>query len=163
MAFFWLVVAIAFIVAEIVTLAFFAAFFAVAALGGALVAALGGDFLAQGLVVLVIAVGGIALARPPLMRYLMRRRQGATVSGAQELVGKPGVVSDRIAGAADHERGHVRIMGETWLAVSADGSPIEADQEVRVVDIRRATLVVEPEPEAGGTSPGPTKYQKESS
>jgi membrane protein implicated in regulation of membrane protease activity len=161
-AFFWLVVALAFIVAEVVTLALFAGFFAVAALGGALAAALGGDFLTQGLVVFVIAVAGIALARPPLMRYLMRRRAGPTLSGAQEMVGKPGVVEDRIRGAADNERGHVRILGESWLAVSADGSPVEAGQQVRVIDIRRATLVVEPLPQPFATPAKPTEPSRSS-
>lgn len=162
MAFFWLVVAIAFIVAEVLTLALFAAFFAVAALGGALVAWVGGDLLAQGLTVLVLSVAGIALARPPLMRYLTRRREGPTASGAQEMVGKPGIVSDRIAGGADHERGHVRIMGESWLAVSADDSPIEAGQEVRVVEIRGATLVVKSARQPFGHAPRSTQPTRSS-
>lgn len=146
MVFFWIVVALAFAVAEVASLAFFAAFFALAAVGGAIAAALGGDFLVQGLVVFVISVLGIALARPPLLRYLQRRRAGTTVSGAQEMVGKTGIVIQRIAGGGDHERGHVRILGESWLAASADGSAVEPGSTVQVVDIRRATLVVEPQP-----------------
>jgi membrane protein implicated in regulation of membrane protease activity len=161
-AFFWLVVALAFVVAEVVTLAFFAGFFAVAALGGALAAALGGDFLTQGLVVFVISVAGIALARPPLMRYLTRRRSGPIVSGAQEMVGKVGVVEDRITGAAEHERGHVRILGESWLAVSADGSAVDAGREVRVIDIQRTTLVVEPLPQPAAPPAKPAEPSRNS-
>ena len=145
MAFFWIVVALAFAVAEVVTTALFAAFLVVAALGAALAAALGGDYLWQGFVFFVLAVAGIALARPPLMRYLGRRRAGSTASGAMEMIGAVGVVTDDIRGSLESERGHVRIMGERWPAISVDDSALEAGREVAVVDIRGATLVVAPE------------------
>jgi membrane protein implicated in regulation of membrane protease activity len=45
-----------------------------------------------------------------------------------------------------HQRGHVRIAGEDWPALTSDGRPAERGLSVRVVDIRRATLVVEPAP-----------------
>lgn len=152
MVVFWIVVALAFAVAEVVTLALFAGFFALAAVGAAIAAALGGDLLVQALVVFVMVVVGIVVARPPLMRYLRSQRQGPTVSGAQEMVGKTGVVTERIAGEQDHENGHVRLQGETWLAVTADGAVVEPGTQVRVVDIRRATLVVAALPAAANAT-----------
>ena len=142
MIFFWIVLALAFAVAEVVTLALFAVFLVVAALGGALAAGLGGDLLWQGFAFFVLAIGGIFVARPLLMRYLERRRAGPTVSGAQEMIGTVGVVTDDVRGALAAARGHVRIMGERWPAVSADDSTLKAGREVEVVDIRGATLVV---------------------
>jgi hypothetical protein len=58
------------------------------------------------------------------------------------------VVVDAIKGP--HERGHVRIAGEDWPALTRDGSPVPAGKPVQVVDIRRATLIVDlPRPESG--------------
>lgn len=139
---FWIVLALAFAVAEVVTLALFAVFLVVAALGAAATAWFGADLLWQGFAFFVLAVGGIFLARPLLMRYLERRRAGPTVSGAQEMIGSVGVVTDDVGGALEQARGHVRIMGERWPAVSADDTRLAAGREVAVVEIRGATLVV---------------------
>lgn len=142
MAVVWVVVAIVFAVAEVLTVALFALFVTVAALGAAVAAWLGLDLLWQGLIFFVIAVAGLLLARPPLMRYLERRRTPALLSGAQEMVGRTAVVIEAIPDSL--RPGHVQIMGERWPAVSASGAPVEPGQQVRVVEIRQATLVVAP-------------------
>jgi membrane protein implicated in regulation of membrane protease activity len=142
MLIFWVVVALAFAVGEMVTLAFFAAFLCLAALGAAVAAATGGDLLIQGIVFMALAVGGVVLARPPLLRWMHYRYRAtpATLSGAQEMIGRTGLVTDPIKGG--QQTGHVKIMGERWPAVTADGSPVREGAEVRVVEIRNATLVV---------------------
>jgi membrane protein implicated in regulation of membrane protease activity len=142
MLIFWIVAALAFAVGEVVTTAFFAVFLAIAAMGAAVAAAFGLDLLVQGLVFGVLAVVGILVARPPLIAWARRRHADAPVvlSGAQEMIGRTGLVIDSIKGA--HEAGHVKIMGERWPAVTADGSPVKEGAEVRVVDIHDATLVV---------------------
>ena len=139
---FWIVAALAFAVGEVVTGAFFAVFLTIAAIGAAAAAALGFDLLVQGIVFAVVAVLGILLARPPLMAWVHRRHRGAPIvlSGAQEMIGRTGLVIDAIKGA--HQVGHVKIMGERWPAITADGSPVKEGAEVRVVDIHNATLVV---------------------
>ncbi|HEX6350425.1 MAG TPA: NfeD family protein [Candidatus Dormibacteraeota bacterium] len=139
---FWVVVALAFAAGEVVSLAFFAVFLTLAALGAAAAAAMGGDLLVQGLVFTVLAVGGVVLARPPLLRWMHYRYRAtpATLSGAQEMIGRTGLVTDAIKGG--HQTGHVKIMGERWPAVTADGSQVREGAEVRVVEIRNATLVV---------------------
>lgn len=142
MAVLWLAVAILAAVAEVVTVAFFAVFVSIAALGAAAAAAFGLDVLVQAGVFLVLAVLGIAVARPPLLGYLRGRQTPAQLSGAQEMIGRTAVVTEPIRDG--HRPGHVDIMGERWPAVSADGQPVKAGQQVRVVDIRRATLVVAP-------------------
>ncbi|SRR5581483_4891478 len=139
----WIVVALAFAVVEVMTTALFAVFLAVAAVGAAAAAWLGWGLLVQGAVFFVLAVAGVAVARPPLLRYLARRRIVVpTLSGAQEMIGRTAVVTEPIPGA--NQPGHVEIMGERWPAVSADGNPVKEGREVTVVDIRRATLVVAP-------------------
>jgi len=120
---FWLIVGVAFAVGEILTLAFFAAFLAAGAVGAALAAALGLPILVQVLVFGVVGVGGILLFRPLVMRSLHRG-------------GKPPLGLER--------PGHLVIFGERWPAISADGSPVQADTTVVIKALRNATLVVEP-------------------
>ena len=142
MLIFWVVAALAFAVGEVVTLGFFALFLSIAAIGAAVAAGLGASLLVQGIVFAVLAVGGVLLARPPLLRWVQHRNRAtsATLSGAQEMIGRTGLVIEAIKGP--HQGGHVKIMGERWPAITADGSPVKEGAEVRVVDIRNATLVV---------------------
>jgi membrane-bound ClpP family serine protease len=73
------------------------------------------------------------------------------------------VVVDAIKGP--HERGHVRIAGEDWPALTRDGSPVPAGKAVQVVDIRAATLVVElPRPDGPWTrEPGTAETPQDAS
>ena len=142
MAVFWIALAIVFAVAEVLTVAFFALFVAIAALGAAVAAAAGLDIVWQSIVFFVLALVGLVAGRPPLMGYVSRRRAPALASGAQVMIGRTALVTDAIPDA--HQPGHVQIMGERWPAVSADGSPIKAGQHVLVLEIRNATLVVAP-------------------
>jgi membrane protein implicated in regulation of membrane protease activity len=75
------------------------------------------------------------------MRHLRRNASVETVSGAQSMIGETAVVVHRLNGAAS--RGHVRILGENWPAMTRDGSVIEEGASVRIVDLEGATLVVE--------------------
>jgi membrane protein implicated in regulation of membrane protease activity len=56
------------------------------------------------------------------------------------MVGQEAVVVEDIGGRL--QGGHVRIAGESWPAVSDDGSKVRVGATVRVVGLRRATLVV---------------------
>src|ERR671939_196950 len=71
---FWLIVAGAFVVAEMLTLAFFAVFLAIGALGAALAALLGASLLLQSIIMAVVGVGGIIAVRPYLHRALGRHK-----------------------------------------------------------------------------------------
>jgi membrane protein implicated in regulation of membrane protease activity len=136
------VAALAFAVGEVITLGFFALFLCIAAVGSAVAAGLGASVLVQGIVFAVLAVGGVLLARPPLLRWMHYRRHATptTLSGAEEMIGRTGLVTESIKGP--HQGGHVKIMGERWPAITADGSPVKEGAEVRVVEIRNSTLVV---------------------
>ena len=59
----------------------------------------------------------------------------------------------------EHDRGHVRIAGEDWPALSRDGLPVESGAVVRVAEINKATLLVDrvqitPDHSAEGSAPG---------
>jgi membrane protein implicated in regulation of membrane protease activity len=140
--FIWLAIALAFGVAEVVTTAFYAIFIVIGALAAALAAQLGAPMPVQVVVFAVVSVLGVVAARPSLMRYLERRRAPELLSGAEGMIGLEAPVIDDIGGT--HSPGHVRVAGESWLAVSEHGGAVPAGTVVRVVGLRQATLVVDP-------------------
>jgi membrane protein implicated in regulation of membrane protease activity len=121
---------------EVASVAFYAAFLALGAIAAAVVALAGGNVFVQAGVFLAIALVGILVVRPALVR----RRGPRLVSGAGGMIGQTGVVVEPIK--SEHLAGHVRLAGESWPAVSADGTPIAADATVMVKEIRGSTLVV---------------------
>jgi membrane protein implicated in regulation of membrane protease activity len=135
----WLAVALAFAVAEIATLAFYAVFIVIGALAASLAAYLGVPLPGQVVAFAVVSVLGLFAARPPLLRY-MKRDVPAMGSGAQSMIGQDAPVVDEIGGS--HERGHVQVHGESWPALSADGSVIPVGSIVTIEGLKQATLVV---------------------
>lgn len=136
---FWVIVAIAFAVLEVVTLAFFAVFIAVGALGAAIASLLGFNLLVQAIVLGVVGIVGIAAARPFLVErlHIGSRR---LLSGADSMIGHEGVLSDPILGGS--RPGHLKIAGESWPAVTEDSSSLPAETPVVVTGLRGSTLVV---------------------
>ena len=138
MVFAWIAFALAMALVEVASVAFYAAFLALGAIGAAVAAQLGANVYIQAAIFLAIALVGILLLRPAIIR----RRGPRLVSGAQGMIGQTGIVIEPIKG--EHLAGHVRLAGESWPAVSADGKPIPADATVTVTEIRGSTLVVQP-------------------
>src|ERR1700754_469974 len=135
----WIIAAVVFGVGEIATLGFFLAPFAGGALVAALVTALGAGTLVGWAVFLVVSVILLAALRPLARSH---RRQPPTLrTGTAALVGKTGMVVERIAN--DEGVGCVRIGGEVWTARTYDDDEvIEAGKKVQVVEIRGATAFV---------------------
>jgi len=137
----WIAIALVFAIIEVLTVGLFAGFVSLGAIGAAVAAFLGDSYVSQAVTFAVVAILGIVVVRPPLLAYLQRRSGPHVLSGATAMIGQTALVVDPIGGP--HERGHVRIAGEDWPALTRDGRPVGAGESVRVVDIRRATLVVE--------------------
>jgi membrane protein implicated in regulation of membrane protease activity len=133
----WIAFALAMAVVEVASVAFYAAFLALGALAATVAALLGANVFMQAATFFVIALVGILVVRPAIVR----RRGPRTVSGARGMIGQTGIVVEPIEG--EHVAGHVRLAGESWPAVSADGKPIAADATVTVTEIRGSTLVVQ--------------------
>jgi membrane protein implicated in regulation of membrane protease activity len=140
----WIAIALVFAIVEVLTVSLVAGFIALGALGAAVAAFVGDGVVFQSIVFAVVVVLGIAVVRRPLVGYLQRRAGPLVLSGAAAMIGQTALVVDPIGGP--HERGHVRIAGEDWPALTRDGRPMAAGASARVVEIRRATLVVEPVP-----------------
>jgi membrane protein implicated in regulation of membrane protease activity len=146
---FWIAVALTFAIVEVGTVALFAGFLSVGALAAAVAAFTGADPIVQALVFAGASLLGIVIVRRPLLGYLRSRHTPDMLSGAASMIGQRAVVVDAIKGP--HGRGHVRIAGEDWPALTRDGSRVSEGEAVTVVDIEGATLLVEvPRP---GSSP----------
>jgi membrane protein implicated in regulation of membrane protease activity len=156
MTFVWLAVALAFGVAEMLTLAFFALFFVVGAIAAAIAAQLGLSQVGQIIVFAVVSIVGVLAGRPPVMHYL-KRRTPEVQSGAQAMIGQDATVVDAILD--EHHPGHVLIAGERWLAIPADGRPISSGSTVRIDALRQSRLVVSPVGPPASTPPTSTPAQ----
>jgi membrane protein implicated in regulation of membrane protease activity len=147
----WLAVALLFAIVEVATAVLFGGFITLGALAAAVAAFIGADILSQAIVFAVVSTLGLVIARRPLMAYLKARHGPQTLSGAYSMIGQNAIVVDPITGA--HDRGHVRIAGEDWPALSRDGLPVETGAVVRVAEINKATLLVDRIQVTPGQSP----------
>lgn len=140
----WVVLGIALLGFELHHLAFFAVFGALGSFAAALVAAIAPDaYVAQVVAAVVVAVAGTVLVRPYVSRALEHRGGGNVALGVHGgLVGQEVVTTDTVGGP--HRPGHVRLAGESWLAVSGDGNDIASGTAVVVTAVRGTTLIVWP-------------------
>jgi membrane protein implicated in regulation of membrane protease activity len=140
----WLVLGIGLLAVELHHLAFYAMFAAVGAFAAAVVAAFTGDaVVAQLLVAVATTAVGIVAVRPYVSRSVLHRRGGRVAHGVHGgLVDSEALAIDRIGGTG--RPGHVRLSGESWLAVSGDGRTIEPGATVLVTAVQGTTLTVWP-------------------
>lgn len=139
----WIVIAVLLVAVELHHFAFFAIFGAAGAVAAAVVAV-----LAPSLVPVQIGVGiavagvGVAAGRPFMSRAFARRGPGVRIGGVHGgLIAARGVTLDRVGGDTP---GHVRILGENWLAVTGYGDPIPPNTNVIVTNVTGTTLTVRP-------------------
>jgi membrane protein implicated in regulation of membrane protease activity len=141
----WVVVAAALVLFELHHLAFFAIFGGIGAAAAALVALGAPDaYAAQGGTAVAVAIVGVWFARPYVSAVYERRHQAAHVAKGVHggLIGHEAVTLDEVGGPGTSS-GHVRFVGERWLARSADRA-IEAGARVRITAVEGTTLVVAP-------------------
>ena len=135
----WLIVAIILVILEIATAGFGVICFAIGAGFAALVAGLGGSATWQIVIFAAISLLTFIFLRPVVIRFLEKRSKDVKTN-AEAIVGRKGIVSERID-AAQHT-GRVAIDGDDWKAVSEDGSVIEKGQTVEIVKLDSIILTV---------------------
>ena len=136
---YWLIAAIVLVIVEICTAGFGSICFAIGAGFSALVAGLGGGYVWQIIVFAAVSILTFIFLRPVVMRFLDKRSKDVKTN-ADALVGRKGIVSERID-AVQHT-GRVAIDGDDWKAVSADGSVIEKGASVEILKIDSIILTV---------------------
>jgi len=137
----WILVALCFLFAELNTPGlFFFISFAVGSLGAAVLAFLGYTLVTQCVVGLLVAIVSFVLLRNILKKKnLSEIRRESAVSNIDALVGSKGVVLRTIPA---HEKGLIKIGGESWSALSKDSVEFAKGEFVRVVEVKGNSVIV---------------------
>ena len=135
----WLIATIVLVIVEICTAAFGSICFAIGAGLAALAAGLGFNVTWQIVIFAVVSLLTFIFLRPVVMRFLDKRSKDVKTN-AEAIIGRKGVVSERID--AEQHTGRVAIDGDDWKAVAEDGSVIEKGTEVEIVKMDSIILTV---------------------
>lgn len=136
----WLAVGLAMAVIEIFTSGFAVLCFGIGALAASGVAALGLDIKWQVGGFVVFSFIALVYVRPFFQKFLSRGKPEVK-SGVDALVGRKARVEADIV-PAEH-RGRVAVDGDSWKAVSADGSLIRRGETVVILGVDSVVLTVE--------------------
>ena len=134
----WLALAGGFIVLEILTLSLIFFSFAIAALVGALGAAVWIGSSVQWVGFAITAVLTLAIIRPIVRKYLFRKTTGGS-TGMDALLNHEAITLTEVSSTT----GTVRLRNETWTARCDSGS-IPAGSDVLVARIDGAVAIVVP-------------------
>ncbi len=151
----WFALGIVLLLFELHHLAFYALFGSLGAFAAAAVAVGAPSALgAQAVVAVGVAVAGVVVVRPMVSNAYERRHQSQHVARGVHggLVGQEAMTLDEVGD--DHSVGHVRLVGERWLAVSGSDQVLHAGTPVLVTAVRGTTLVVWPIDGAPEVEPG---------
>jgi membrane protein implicated in regulation of membrane protease activity len=135
----WLIAAIILVILEIATAGFGVICFAIGAGFAALFAGLGANVTWQIVIFAIVSLLTFIFLRPIVMRFLDKRSKDVKTN-ADALVGRKGIVSERID-AAQHT-GRVAIDGDDWKAVSENGEVIEKGVQVEIVKLDSIIVTV---------------------
>jgi membrane protein implicated in regulation of membrane protease activity len=137
----WIVLCVVLIGVELHHLAFYAMFGAAGAAAAAFVAFFAPTAIAAQVIVAIgVAAVGLTLVRPHMSQKLTHQGSPVAIRGVHGgLIGSRGLTVDEVR---VDPSGHVRILGETWLAVTADGSQIPPSTAVIVTNVVGTTLTV---------------------
>lgn len=132
----WLVLLVAFLVVEGITVGLVSSWFAGGALAALLVSLLGGQIWLQVAVFLVVSVALLCLLRPFVKKHLKPK---LVATNADSLVGNICVVTEQV----DAMSGRVKVGDVTWSARTEDAQVIPAGTKVRILKIQGVKVFVE--------------------
>ena len=134
----WLIAAVLLAIGELLTPGlFFLGPVALAAVGAAITAGIGGGIVLQLIVFIAVSLASLAFLRPIARRHL--HMPALTRTGTAALVGTKAVVLQRV----DANGGLVRIGGEEWSARAFfEEQSLEPGARVEVAKIEGATALV---------------------
>ncbi|MDO5502996.1 MAG: NfeD family protein [Actinomycetia bacterium] len=141
----WLGVALVLAAIEAATVDFVFIMLAGGALAGAAAAGLGAPLPIQVVVASVTAIALLFVVRPIIKRRFMDTETDHGI-GSSGLIGRDAWVLETIT----ETDGRVKLAGEVWSARSPEGaSPLQPGTQVRVIEIRGATVHVAPVEQLG--------------
>lgn len=143
LGYFWLIIAILFLFAELNTPGlFFFVSFATGAFCASILAFLGYPFFMQCMVGLAVSMVSFFVMRRFLKRKKMSEVEyGSSITNIDALVGKKGVVTREIK---PHFKGLVKVRGESWGARGAKDVALKKGDVVSVARVEGNTIIVKP-------------------
>lgn len=135
----WLVLTVAFLIAEAATVTVISLWFAAGSLAAMATALLGGGIWLQVGVFLAVSAIALTALRPLVRKYLTPK---LTATNIDSVIGSVGIVTisiDNISAA-----GQVKLNGMEWTARSSSGDVIPAGTQVAVNRIEGVKVFVSP-------------------
>jgi membrane protein implicated in regulation of membrane protease activity len=153
----WLALGVALVAVELHHLAFFALFGAIGAFAAAAVAMVAPGAVGLQLACAVGAAGvGIGAVRPYVSRAFLHPRGDTVAPGVHGgFIGEVVSVLDTVTSTPG---GHVRLVGERWLARSSHNEILVAGTKATVVAVNGTTLTVSADPK--GLKPSTHKMEQ---
>lgn len=134
----WLVILAIMILIEAVTMGLTTVWFALGALGAAVVTGFGGGFWLQFTVFVILSFLSIIVFRPIAMRFFNPVKEKTNID---EIIGKKAVVIESIDNLQG--TGKVRYQGMEWTArAEEENDRIEKDAEVEIIAVKGVKLIV---------------------
>jgi membrane protein implicated in regulation of membrane protease activity len=135
----WVVLGVAFMIAEIFTLGFVLFWFGVGAIVAALAGYLGAGIGLQFLIFAVVSIALTAMSRTILTKYLPHPTD-RILTAIDSLPGKVGTVIGASKGALNE--GAVKVYGSTWTAYPIDDIALTEGEKVEVVEVKGSSIYV---------------------
>ena len=135
----WLILLVALVTGEAITVGLTFIWFAVGAIGGLVVAVLGGAIWLQVVVFLALSTLTLVLVRPAAAKLLT---PGISPTNADRVLSQIALVTEEIDNIA--ETGQVKLFGQVWTARSENGEVIPAQSRVRILRIEGVKVFVKP-------------------
>ena len=133
----WLILLVVLVAGEAITVGLTFIWFAAGALGGLLVAVLGGAVWLQVVVFLILSAVTLVLVRPAAAKLLT---PGISPTNADRVLSQIALVTEEIDNIA--ETGQVKLFGQVWSARSENGDIIPAQSRVRILRIEGVKVFV---------------------
>ena len=135
----WIIVALAFFILEVFTPGFAVACLSIGAIGAAIGTVCGLTLKFQILVFALASLLAFVLVRPVLLNVFQNKKK-EVLTNVDALIGKQAIVSEEIKPVVG---GRVKVDGDDWKAVTADGSSVEVGKVVRILKVDSVILTVE--------------------
>ncbi len=137
----WLIITVAMSLIELMTMGLVTIWFAAGSVVALLLSLIGTPMWLQIAAFLVVSVVVLILVRPIAMTHFNNRLKKTNIDA---IIGRKLIAKTDIDNL--HGTGKVDMDGSTWLAASnVDNIVIKAGEEVKVVEVRGAKLIVERE------------------
>lgn len=133
----WLIVFVLFAALELFTLGLTSIWFAIGALAACVASLLGGNWIVQAIVFIVITTAVIIFIRPFAVKHLNNKAEKMNVDAMAGKTGKVLVEIDNI-----NATGTIIVDGMEWTARSTDGEVIPKDSIVIVEKIEGVKAIV---------------------